>query len=802
MPAGDNPSLIDHRDPFSSQLSATPWLFFQDGYTVDTEEPLESLMAIGNGYLCMRGILEENPAGTRAGTFFAGVFDKGRAQVPELVNAPNPIYLRFYADDTLLDPSSVTTLENRRILDLRQGLLYRRTVFLDERNRRFLLSSLRFISLADPHLIVIRCFFCSLDADATIQVEDAIDAAVANRDTVAKEKNIHYRVLEGSQEDTRLSLLCQTIDRRIQICYRTELQLAEERPIPGTRQSGFQGNLLSHRFNLNLRRNIPVCLTKWIAIHTSRHIAKDRLPARTQERLEQGIELGFDRCLERHRQVWEQRWRFTDIELLGDERVQWALRLNLYHLMIVGPVRDKNVSIGARTLTGEGYGGHVFWDTEIFVLPFFIFTDPRVARNLLLYRYRRLNAARQLATEHGFDGAMFPWESADIGRDVTPTLAVDFDGSVVRVKTMDQEHHITADVSYGCALYADWSGDADFFVHYGAEIMLETARYWASRVEWDRNLQRYSIRYVIGPDEFHEEIDNNAYTNFLARWNLETGADWYHRLQQDYPEAFAQLGARLKLRPEEPERWRDIARQIYLPMDEERRLIEQFEGYFQREDFRVTQRNHNYLPVFATPLSTARLQPTQALKQADVIMIHTLFPDAFPKEWIEHNYDYYEPRTTHSSSLSPAMYSIVASYLGRPVAAWRYFLAALFVDLNLSGRSAADGIHAASAGGIWQNVIFGFAGIKLNADGKLAIYPRLPRHWQKLTFYLHCQGERLRIELGQDEVELCLLAERSKERLLEPDSSCGEQAPYTVTVEDRLYRLEGDRPIRITLRKD
>jgi kojibiose phosphorylase len=779
-------------DPLASYLSPPPWLFIHEGYAAELEEPVESLLAVGNGYLCMRGILEENPKGTRPGTFIAGVFDKGNSQTAELVNAPNPIFLRVYSDGRLLEPVNEFTLENHRILDMYEGLLYRKTVFLDRQNRRFLVSSIRFVSLVDPHLIVLRYCINSLDEDASIEVEDRLDARVTNRDTIAREKNVHFRVLESFQ-NVHNYLLCQTINRKTHLLYATALQVDTGHAEADDRQlGGFENDVLRDTLTLPLKRNTPAMLTKWIQIHTSRHIDKEDLLERTRSCLGESIGLGFEHCLERHRLAWRRRWKYTDIHVAGDENTQKMLRFNLYHLMIAGPPKDKNASIGARTLTGEGYGGHVFWDTEIFVLPFFIVAKPAVARHLLMYRYRRLGAARQIAHEHGFQGAMFPWESADTGRDVTPTLGLDVDNNVVRLKTMDMEHHITGDIAYGCAMYVHWSGDEGFLLSYGAELMFETARFWASRVEYDQNKQRYVIRFVIGPDEFHENVDNNAYTNYLARWNLNTGARWHRRLARERPGALKKIGAKIGLLPDEPDRWETIADRLYLPLDEKNRRIEQFEGFFELEDFRIEERNGNYLPVFKAPLGLMHIQQIQAVKQADVVMLHALFPDAFDSEWTRNDYEYYEPRTTHSSSLSAAFHSIMAKRVGSPMLAWRYFLAALAFDFDLSNKNATDGIHAALAGGVWQAVVFGFAGVTLREDGVLSLSPSLPRHWEKLSFHLHCRGGIVHVGLTRDEVSMRLVSKPKK-------TAWTEANHLEVEIEGQRFTLEAKQPIRVFL---
>jgi kojibiose phosphorylase len=311
-------------------------------------------------------------------------------------------------------------------------------------------------------------------------------------------------------------------------------------------------------------------------------------------------------------------------------------------------------------------------------------------------------------------------------------------------------------------------------------------------VEYDSERQHYVIRFVIGPDEFHENVDNNAYTNFLARWNLETAAAWHRRIERDHPDALKKIGARIGLLPDEPGHWKTIADQLYLPIDEKNHQIEQFEGYFELEDFQVAERNDNYLPVFEAPLSLMHIQKTQAVKQADVLMLHALFPDAFDDDWVRNDYEFYEPRTTHSSSLSLAFHSIMANRVGLPMPALRYFLAALAFDFNVSNRNAADGIHAALAGGVWQATIFGFGGILLHEDGTLSITPCLPRHWEKLSFPLRYRGDIIHVDMTRDDVEVRLVGKPKKTPRTEV------QKPW-IEIDGRRFRLEAEQPLRVSL---
>ena len=416
---------------------------------------------------------------------------------------------------------------------------------------------------------------------------------------------------------------------------------------------------------------------------------------------------------------------------------------------------DEHVSIGARALTGSAYKGHVFWDTEIYLLPFYIFTYPAAARTMLMYRYHTLPAARERARKQGYEGALYAWESADTGQDVTPDVVLAPDGREIQVMTGLQEHHISADVPYAVWQYWQASGDETFLFSAGADILIETARFWATRgrVESDG---RYHIRTVIGPDEYHEGVDDNAYTNVMAQWTLERAAETADWLRGAHPDVWRTIARRLRMRPDEPAAWRRIAGMMFTGFDAQTNLLEQFSGFFQLDEFDFDAGRDRTMPLDIL-LGRELTQHSKIVKQADVVALSALLWERFPHVVHEANFRYYEPRTAHGSSLSQAFHALVSARLGDTEASVRYFREAAAIDLANGAGNGAGGVHIAALGGLWQAAVFGFAGVRLREDG-LVIDPHLPTTWNEWSFTVHWRGRTLGVSIhrnpGQVTVDL------------------------------------------------
>ena len=455
--------------------------------------------------------------------------------------------------------------------------------------------------------------------------------------------------------------------------------------------------------------------------------------------------------LRRHVKAWDKRWHYSDISIEGDLFAQKALRFDMYHLLIAAPPEDIDVSIPAKTLTGEWYKGHVFWDTEIYVLPFFIYTQPKVAKEFLLYRYRRLKQAQDRARAQGYKGALWPWESAVSGEDETPQAWVNFDGTVIPVYNSRREHHIAGDVIYGVFLYYQVTGDEDFMLRYGAEMIFEAARFWASRVTYNKQSERYEIKEVIGPNEFQECVNNNSYTNALAKWTLRRAFELYQHLSEKHQRKLGALASKIGLRNEEVNAWWEIAKRMVFLIQSDG-LIEEFEGYFARKDVVIKEWDENGMPILPSEVKLAEAKETQLVKQADVLLLLRLFSDEFSLNVKRINFDYYERRTTHKSSLSIPSYAIVAGELGETEKAYKYFIPAVSTDLDDIYGNTELGIHAAALGGVWQIALNGFAGMKLKGDA-LSIVPTLPEPWQSMRFRVWFRDALIDFSILKDGVE-------------------------------------------------
>src|SRR6185437_8009678 len=413
-------------------------------------------------------------------------------------------------------------------------------------------------------------------------------------------------------------------------------------------------------------------------------------------------------------------WEVGDVVIQGDDSLQRSVRFAVYHLTSAANPDDEYVSIGARALTGDVYFGHVFWDTEIYLLPFYTAVWPEAARALLMYRFHTLPAARAKAARMGWKGALYAWESADTGEETTPETVIGEHGEQIEILTGKYEQHISADVAYAVWRYWRATGDDAFLLSAGAEILMETARFWASRATLEADGERH-IRHVIGPDEYHEDVDDNAFTNMMARANIARALEALATIETRWPERAAGLRERLQIDDAELADWRDAEARMVTGFDPATELYEQFAGYDALEPIDLAQYADRSVPIDVI-LGRERTQKSQVIKQADVVALAALLPRAFPGVAMEANFRHYEPRTAHGSSLSPAMHALVAARIGDTDLALSYLdrIARLDPDPN-----AAGGVRIAGLGAIWQAVVMGFGGLDLSGE-MLSIEIRLP----------------------------------------------------------------------------
>ncbi|HEX2272618.1 MAG TPA: glycosyl hydrolase family 65 protein [Acidimicrobiales bacterium] len=687
---------------FPVEVEDPAWRLEVEGFDRLREREVESWLSVANGRTGTRGSLEEGSPGSSPATYAAGVFGHvaGELPGPELIPGPEWTHLRPRVAGQPVDLADGETIEHRRTLDLRQGILFRRWRQRLPSGEEWSFRSARFASLAERDIL-------ALEAEATT---DALAVSLGDGLPAARPDAAVASVVRRGGDGREVVTV-----------------------------SGKDGQSASYAVSTHEARGR---LERLVAVHRG---WGDDPAVDASHRLARAEVAGLPALRARHRLEWRRRWSDADVTLPGDVALQRAVRFALAHLISSGDPEADVASIGARGLTGPGYKGHVFWDTEVFVLPFFIWTHPPTARALLSYRHRTLPAARAKAADLGYSGALYAWESADTGAEVAPLFARAFDGTRVEILTGLREHHISADVAWGTWQYWQVTHDEAFLVEKGAEMILETARFWASRAQRGDD-GRFHIDRVIGPDEYHEDADDSAFTNVLARWNLATAArvcDLVPRLDRS---GWQRLQARLHLRTPELRWWAEVGEGLVDGFDRESLLYEQFAGFFALEDVRAVDVAPR--PFTAdTILGAHRVQGAQVVKQADVLMLAHMLPELVPAEVLEANYRYYEPRTSHGSSLSPPVHAAVAARVGALADADHYFRMAAAIDLDDRMGNSALGVHLATMGGLWQAAALGFGGVRADGDA-LRIDPRIPPSWEGLGFSVRWRGTRVGVQVG------------------------------------------------------
>jgi trehalose/maltose hydrolase-like predicted phosphorylase len=704
----------------------------------DRLRPMETVFTVGNGYLGTRGAFEEGYPGDSPATLVHGVFDDHPLVYTELVNFPNWLPFTLTVEGERFRMDRGTVLAYRRELDLRTGVLTRLVRWRSPAGHTVDLKIERFASLADPHLLVIRYRVTALDFSGTVELRAGLNGYAMNPELY------HWQTVDqGAVGPQAVYLRTRTKRSGIEACLAAHLAVAAPGEVTYAPMDCENAPAVVAR--TTVRPGDTLVAEKRVALFTGRDVPDVGMAALAA--LEAAAARRYDDLRAAHEAAWAREWEACDVVIEGDDRAQQAVRHSLFQLLIAAPRGDDRVSIPAKTLSGFGYRGHVFWDTDIFVLPFFTFTRPEIARNLLMYRYHTLPGARRKAGRHGYGGAMYAWESADTGNETTPRWVPAHNGELVRIWCGDIEDHITADVAYAVVQYWRVTGDDAFMRDYGAEMVLDTARFWASRVSWNEEQNRYEIRDVIGPDEYHEHVDNNAYTNGMARWNLEAALEVLAWLREQAPQKAAELESRLGLTDEVLRRWTHIIEHLYIPHDPESGLIEQFEGFFDREDVDLSAYEPRNVSMQVL-LGIEGIQRYQVLKQPDVLMLLYLLEDRYDPETVRRNWEYYTPRTdlSHGSSLGPPIHALLAARMGDVEEAYRHFMHAALTDLEDMRGNTADGFHAATAGGLWQALVFGFAGLEVR-DGGYTLNPRLPAHWRRLAFSVRIRGQQVDVDI-------------------------------------------------------
>ncbi|MCD9199457.1 glycoside hydrolase family 65 protein [Aeromicrobium wangtongii] len=782
------------------------WALVEKHIDNDDLGTTETLFSVGNGYLGLRGNVEEGRDSFSHGTFVNGFHETwpiqhaeeafGFARVGQtIVNAPDAKVIRLYVDDEPLLLPIADLLEYERRLDFRSGVMSRDILWRTPGGKRVRVRSRRMVSFTQRHLAVLTFEVTMLDDHAPVAISSQIlnrqdgedeyhvrSAAMGEGVDPRKAGQMRHRVLKpqshwGNVADGRVALGYQCSESGMTIAVAADHHLETENNYSKRIQT--DDDLAKMTYRIDAEPGKPIVLTKMVSYHTSRGVPSRELLDRCRRTLDRAHAEGLEKQFEDQRAWLDGFWARSDVEIPGQPDVQQATRWNLFQIAQAS-ARAEGTGIAAKGVTGSGYGGHYFWDTEIYVLPFLTYTTPRAARNALRFRYTLLDAARQRAKQMAQQGALFPWRTIN-GEEASAYYAA---GTA--------QYHIDADVSYALSQYLAATGDNDFLEREGIDILVETARMWVDLGFW-RNEEdgTFHIHGVTGPDEYTTVVNDNLFTNVMARFNLRRAVSAVRTLAERDGAEYERVVKRLDLDASEVEDWERAAADMAIPYDEHLGVHPQDEHFLEREvwDLANTPLDKRPLLLNYHPLVIYRFQ---VLKQADVVLALFLQGEQFTAEEKRADFEYYDPITTGDSTLSAVVQSIMAAEVGYHDLALRYFRAALYVDLADRHHNTADGVHVASTGGVWSALVSGFGGFR-DHGGVFSIDPRLPESWESLTYRLTLLGSRVRVTVFPDRVDMAI--EQGDEATLHVRGEkvtvlAGE--PVSVPLDGQGPRLEGE----------
>ena len=735
------------------------WSLIEKRFMPDLLEQGETMFALGNGYLGMRGCFEEGGPIGQNGTFINGFYESWPIIYPEnayglaktgqtIVNVTDSKNIKLYVDDEPFWLPHATVRSFDRRLNMKSGTLDRDIVWETPSGKRVSIKSRRLVSFQHRHVAAMWYQVTLLNASAPVVLSSEM---IAN-ESAPKRANYDPRQAKVFIEKVLNHRLSYAKGQRVVLCHATNksaivlacaVDHVLETSLRATWKTNYTPDASQVVASIDGEPGQPITLMKYIVYHTSHTAAPEEVCARAERTLDRAVDAGFPALLQGQEQFMEDFWQRSDVTIMTNPdrakasttAVQQALRFNLFHVLQAS-ARAENTGVPAKGLTGAAYEGHYFWDTEIYVLPFLTYTAPHVAKNLLRFRHRMLNKARQRARELNQRGAMYPWRTIN-GEEASAYYAA---GTA--------QYHINADIMYALKKYVQATEDEEFLFDEGVEMLVETARLWRSLGFYSpRNDGQFCIHCVTGPDEYNTVVDNNVYTNLMARENLRYAADTVEQVRDRRPDLFTALVHKTRLDPSEVQEWKLAADRMFVPYDERLQITPQDDQFLNQEpwDFDRTPADKYPLLLFFHPLTIYRYQ---VLKQPDLVLAMFLLGHEFPPDLKQRNFAFYDPITTGDSSLSACIQSIMAAEVGQMDKALEYARVATLMDLGDVAGNVKDGCHIAAMGGVWMIFVYGFAGLRDYGDG-LCFWPVLPDVLHCIRFRLNYRGRTLEVNVGQ-----------------------------------------------------
>ena len=738
--------------PMKHYLENNPWRIVENGFHREYNEVTESLMSLGNGRMGQRGNFEEKFTGkTLQGNYVAGVYYPDKTRVgwwkngyPEyfakVLNAANWIGIDIDIEYESLDLNHCEVRDFHRELNMEEGYLERSFVAVLKSGKELRVDAKRFCSIVDDEAGAIRYAITPLNFDAKITITPYLDGAIRNRDAnydetfwdeVRKETAYGEAYIEMRTRKTGFHVatgMCVSIEQDGQ---RVDYQ---SQPIKYEKY-------VANRISLDCHQGQETAIFKYAVNLSSLNYDPDTIIQDAHKYIQRITRKGFDKMLFEQKQAWADKWKTNDIVIDGDIDAQQGIRFNIFQLNQTYTGEDERLNIGPKGFTCEKYGGSTYWDTEAYCLPFYLATaDQKVAKNLLVYRYKQLGKAIENGQKLGFTNgaALYPMVTMN-GEECHNEWEITF-----------EEIHRNGAIAYAIYDYVRYTGDEQYLAEYGLEVLLAISRFWCQRINWSKDKQQYVMLGVTGPNEYENNVNNNWYTNYIAAWTLRYTLEAIGKIKALDADRYVELVDRLQIRPEELTLAEQITEKIYLPYDEDKAVFLQQEGFLDKDLMPVTDIPDGQRPINQN-WSWDRILRSCFIKQADVLQGLYFFEDEFDTDTLRRNFDFYEPMTVHESSLSPCVHSIQASKLGMKEKAYEMYLRTARLDLDDYNNDTEDGCHITSMAGTWLAVVKGFGGMRIE-NNQLVLNPYCPEQWRALSFKIRFRGAMVQVTATQQDV--------------------------------------------------
>jgi len=726
------------------------WNIIEEGLHGEDNRFYESLMSLGNGYMGMRGNFEESFSGdTLQGTYVAGVYYPDKTRVgwwkngyPEyfakVLNAVNFIGIDVFINGEKLDLNKCTVKDFTRTLNMEHGYLHRSFTVVDSQNRETKIEAKRFLSLAQKEIAAISYSVTPVNHNVELTFISYLDGNVRNEDSNYDEMfwlNVNSNVDENlgylTMETKKLSFHVTAAMKNQVIQNGAALTL----PVEAISNENYVG----HKLSLKSSQGTTTTIYKYVSVTNNRYMNNEELVAKAIELVNYAYEAGFNTLFNTHCTKWEKHWEESDIVIKGDVAAQQAIRFNIFQLTSTYSGEDSRLNIGPKGFTGEKYGGSTYWDTEAYCIPFYLSTaDEKVSKNLLVYRYNQLEKAKENARKLGLNGALYPMVTMN-GEECHNEWEITF-----------EEIHRNAAIPYAIFNYVRYTGDEAHLAECGFDVLVETSRFWASRVHYNPFKDKYMMLGVTGPNEYENNVNNNWYTNTMSCWNMQYTIEVAELLKEKYADRYTELVSKLGLKEEEFTKWKDIINKMHLPYVESLGVFEQQDGYMDKEQILVKDLPKENLPL-NQKWSWDKILRSCFIKQADVLQGIFFLSERYDLETKKRNFDFYEPRTVHESSLSPCIYSIIASEIGYKEKAYELYLRTARLDLDNYNNDTEDGLHITSMAGTWMSITYGFGGLRIK-DNTISLSPYIPDGWEQYSFKVLFRGHLLRINVTKENI--------------------------------------------------